>query len=464
MIAPLVLAWILVSCKVSKDTPVPDPGLPANYRNTIAADSNSIATLQWKSFLTNTDLQQLIDSAIARNYDMQLALQNIESAQLVVKQSRLGYLPSVNLQLSGGINRPSDNSLNGLSLSQFLGKTYVEDYTAGINVSWEADIWGKIKNQKSRALASYLQTNEAKKAIQTSLVSAIAKGYYNLLMLDAQVAIAKKNLLLNDSTLNIIKLQYKAGQVTSLAIQQAEGQRLVAAQLIPRLQMEISVQENALSILTGSTPAEIKRHSSINDIATIDVPAVGYPASLLQNRPDVRVRELQLTVANANVGITKANMYPTIGISATTGLNAFKASNWFSVPASLFGLASGSIAQPLFQRGQLKTNYELAKIDREKTVIQFRQSVLVALGEVSDALARVEKLKEEYAISSNRSSILQAAISNADQLFKNGMATYLEVITAQSNVLMGELELAVIKKQQLSATVELYTSLGGGWK
>lgn len=461
---PAMVALVLASCKVSKDIPVPDAELPANYRSIAAADSNSIATLQWKEFLPQQELQQLIDSAIARNYDLQLALQNINAAQLLVNQSRLGYLPTAGLQFSGGINRPSDNSLNGLSLSQFLGKSYVEDYTAAVNVSWEADIWGKIRNQKSRALASYLQTNEAKKAIQTSLVASIAKGYYNLLMLDAQVAIARKNLLLNDSTLNIIKLQYQAGQVTSLAIQQAEGQRLVAAQLIPRLQKEISLQENALSVLTGKNPAEIRRAVSINDLTTPQIPAVGYPASLLQNRPDVHLKELQLTIANANVGITKANMYPTLAISATTGLNAFKASNWFSVPASLFGVASGSIAQPLFQRAQLKTNFELAKIDREKTVIQFRQSVLTALGEVSDALARVSKLQEEYEISARRSAILQQATINADQLFKNGMANYLEVITAQSNVLAGELELAVIKQQQLSATVELYTALGGGWR
>jgi multidrug efflux system outer membrane protein len=250
----------LSACKISKDIAVSNVPLPETFRNAATTDTAGIASIEWKQFFTNSSLQQLIDSAIVNNYDMQSALKNIEAAQLIVKQSKLGYLPEARLQTTATLNRPSDNSLNGLSLSQFLGKSYVEDYTISASLSWEADIWGKIKNQKTKALAAYLQTGEAKKAVQTNLVSFIAKGYYNLLMLDAQVAIAKKNLLLNDSTLNIIQLQFNAGQVTALAVQQAAAQRLVAAQLIPQLEQEIVIQENALSVLAGVTPAAINRN------------------------------------------------------------------------------------------------------------------------------------------------------------------------------------------------------------
>jgi outer membrane protein, multidrug efflux system len=455
---------IVASCKVSKDIPATQLPLPVSYRGAVNADTTSIADIQWKSFFTDTHLQQLIDSAISNNYDMQVALKNIEAAQLVVKQSKLGYFPEANLQVGASINRPSDNSLNGLSLSQFLGKSYVEDYSASAVLSWEADIWGKIKNQKARALAEYLQTAEVKKAIQTNLVADVAKGYFNLLMLDAQLAIANKNSLLSDSTLRIIKLQYNAGQVTALAVQQAEAQRLVAVQLIPLLQQEIALQENALSILTAVTPASIERSTEIKNISFAQNISAGVPSTLISNRPDVKTNELALTVANANTGIAKAAMYPSLTITAAGGINAFKASNWFNIPASLFGTVAGGITQPLFQRKQLKTQYELAKVEREKTVIQFRQSVLNAVGEVSDALVKNEKLKEQEAIAATRVNTLQQAISNADLLFKNGMATYLEVITAQSNTLQGELDLAVLKKDQLNAVVELYRALGGGWK
>jgi outer membrane protein, multidrug efflux system len=460
-----ILTLIMVaSCKVSKDIPATQLPLPVSYRGAVNSDTTSIADIQWKSFFTDTHLQQLIDSAISNNYDMQVALKNIEAAQLVVKQSKLGYFPEANLQVGASINRPSDNSLNGLSLSQFLGKSYVEDYSASAVLSWEADIWGKIKNQKARALAEYLQTAEVKKAIQTNLVADVAKGYFNLLMLDAQLAIANKNSLLSDSTLRIIKLQYNAGQVTALAVQQAEAQRLVAVQLIPLLQQEIALQENALSILTAVTPASIERSTEIKNISFAQNISAGVPSTLISNRPDVKTNELALTVANANTGIAKAAMYPSLTITAAGGINAFKASNWFNIPASLFGTVAGGITQPLFQRKQLKTQYELAKVEREKTVIQFRQSVLNAVGEVSDALVKNEKLKEQEAVAATRVNTLQQAISNADLLFKNGMATYLEVITAQSNTLQGELDLAVLKKDQLNAVVELYRALGGGWK
>ncbi len=461
---PILTLLVLASCKLSKDISLLTATAPATFRNAENVDTASIATIQWKTFFTDAVLQNLIDSAIINNYDMQVAVKNIEAAQLIVKQTKLGYLPTANLQAGASINRPSDNSLNGLSLSQFLGKSYVEDYSVSLALSWEADIWGKIKNQKAKAVAGYLQTTEAKKAIQTNLVAYVAKGYYNLLMLDAQLLIANKNLLLNDSTLRIIKLQFNAGQVTALGVQQAEAQRLVAVQLIPLLQQNITIQENALSVLTAVAPAAIQRNSAISNIAFTNNLAAGVPSGLVSNRPDVKSYELALTIANANTGIAKANMYPSLSITATGGVNAFKASNWFNIPASLFGTVVGGITQPLFQRKQLKTQYELAKVDREKTVIQFRQSVLIAVGEVSDALVKTEKLKEQETIATTRVNTLQQAISNADLLFKNGMATYLEVITAQSNTLLGELELAALKKDQLNAVVELYRALGGGWK
>lgn len=459
-----LLILFFSACKVSKDISTPTDAAPAAFRNAVNTDTTSIAAIQWKNFFTDVNLQSLIDSTIANNYDMQTAVKNIEAAQLIVKQSKLGYLPTANLQATASVNRPSDNSLNGLSLSQFLGKSYVEDYTLSAVLSWEADIWGKIKNQKARALAEYLQTTEARKAIQTNLVADVAKGYFNLLMLDAQVAIAKKNLLLNDSTLNIIQLQYNAGEVTALAVQQATAQRLVAAELVPQLEQEIAIQENALSVLAAVPPAAILRSSDIKNIAVAQNMSTGVPSALISNRPDVKANELALSVANANTAIAKAALYPSLTITAAGGINAFKASNWFNIPASLFGAATGGITQPLFQRKQLKTQYELSKIHREKTVIQFRQSVLNAVDEVSDALVKNEKLKEQETIATERATALQQATGNANLLFKNGLATYLEVITAQGNVLQAELALAVLKKERLNAVVDLYRSLGGGWK
>lgn len=453
----------LGACKVSKDTATPKPELPGQFRNAAQGDTTNIASLPWKSFFADTTLQRLIDTAIVRNYDMQVALKNIQSAQLVLRQSKLGYWPDLTLNITGNYTRPSDNSLNGITASAFLHTKHIDDYNANVGLSWELPIWGKIRNQQSRALAEYLQTDEARKALQTNIVAGVSEGYYNLLMLDAQLSIARKNLALNDSTLRIIRLQYSAGEVTALGVQQAEAQELAAAELVPQLEQSILLQENALSILTGSLPGGITRSNTLDKAPVRDSLSAGVPAALVRRRPDVRNTELALTVANANVGITKASLYPSLVITAQGGLNTFTSSNWFNIPGSLFGVVGGGLTQPLFHRRQLKTQYEIAKVDRERSVIQFRQSVLVAVGEVSDALAKIDKLKAQQSVASRRVSTLQQAIANANMLFSNGMATYLEVITAQSNVLQSELELASIRKGQLSAEVELYRSLGGGW-
>lgn len=462
-----LLMVLIAGCKVSKDMVNPQVQLPENFRGldvSHAADTSSIAMVNWKKFFTDESLQNLIDSAINRNYDMQIAVKNLDEAALLFKQVKWNYVPTLNLNVIASSSRPSDNSLNGLSIAQYgIGKKHVEDYSANLALSWEADIWGKIRNQGKAAFATYLQREEARKAVQTSLVTAVSQGYYNLLMLDAQLAIAKKNVNLNDSTLRIIRLQYEAGQVTSLAIQQAEAQKLAAAQLVPLYEKNITIQENALSILTSALPDRIYRNASLDAMLLPGYLPTGLPSAIVSRRPDVKSAELALVVANSRVGISKAEMYPALQITGSGGVNSFKASNWFNVPASLFGVVAGGLVQPLLNHKQLKTEYQISKVDRDKTVLQFRQTVLTAVGEVSDALVSIEKLKSQQAIATSRVQSLHEATRNANLLFKNGMATYLEVITAQSNVLQSELELASIKRDELSAVADLYRSLGGGW-
>lgn len=461
---PLLLVLITGACKVSKDIAKPADAAPTQFRNSSSTDTVSIATLPYQDFFKEKAIRDLIDTALLNNYDMQIALKNIESAALLFRQSKLGNLPAVNLQVTANTNRPSDNSLNGLTISQFAGSTHVEDYTASLGLSWEADIWRKIASQRNAAGAAYLQSEEARKAIQTRLVANIAQGFYSLIMLDTQLDIAKKNLALNDSTLNIIKMQFDAGQVTSLAIEQAQAQQLIAAGLVPQLEQRINLQENALSILTGAFPKTIARIGKLNTLQIQEQTGTGFPSEMVSLRPDVKSAELELLKANARVGIAKASMYPSLTITATGGINSFKSSNWFNIPGSLFGIVAGGVAQPIFQRRQLKTQYDVAMVERERTVLQFRQSVLNAVGEVSDELIKVEKLKQQYAIADQRVTVVQRSLKNANLLFKSGMANYLEVINAQSNALQSELDLATIKTAQLNAAVELYRALGGGWR
>jgi len=464
VLTSIVMLLVLVSCRTGKAYQQPQLDLPEQFEGSSFADTSSLADIEWRQFFTDTTLQGLIERGIQYNQDLIIAIRRIEIASKELKQARALFFPSVDAQVVGQITRPSDNSLNGISIKNFLQKSHIENYQAGLMASWEPDIWGKIKGQKEVALHRYLQTYEGAKAVQTALVADIAQGYLNLLMLDKQLEIAKRNLLLNDSFVIATRLLMDAGLTNALAVQQAEAQKQSTALLIPQIEQSIRIQENVLQLLTGQNPGRINRNSQSAGLVIPDVIQTGLPAALVSRRPDVRVSELDLMIANAEVGVAQANMYPALNITAGGGLESFKASNWFNIPNSLFGLAAGAVAQPVFQKRALRTKYEVAKLGREQAVTRFRQSVLRAVTEVSNALVQLEKSKEQESIAKEQVNTLRSAVVNAQFLFRSDLANYLEVITAQTNTLQAELNLAAIQRQEGAALVELYRALGGGWK
>src|SRR5688572_9285575 len=220
----LLLIVFLSACRLGKEYQRPALELPEQFNAVSFSDTSSIADIEWKKFFTDSTLLGLIERGIAYNHDLLLAIKRIDIAQQRVIQSKALQLPQVDLLLAGQISRPSNNSLNGVSLKNFIGRNYVEYYSAGVNLSWEADIWGNIRAQKEIALTEYLRTTEAAKAVQTQLVADIAQGFFNLLMLDKQLDIAHKNLLLSDSFVLATRLLKEAGIANALAVQQAESQ------------------------------------------------------------------------------------------------------------------------------------------------------------------------------------------------------------------------------------------------
>lgn len=464
IILTFAIALGSVSCVSKLAYTEPDLPLPEKFQYTATADTASIANLEWKQFFSDPILQGLIEKGIKNNYDLQIALKQVASSQEKLKQAKYMQYPDVGFGVAAQISKPSKNSMNGQSLNLFLGQSHVEDYNAAFNLSWEADIWGKIKNQQEVSRMQYLQTYEGSKAIQTQVVAAIAQGYYNLLMLDKQLAIAKSNLELSSNTLMITKKMWESGDTTSLGVQQANAQKQATELLISQLEQNIAIQENALSILVGETPNKVNRTLEMSDTSLPQNIMAGLPAAMVSRRPDVRQQELVLLESNVMVGIAQANMYPSLKITANGGVNSFKFDNWFQIPASLFGSVLGGITQPIFQKRQLKTDFEVAKIQREKNVLAFRQSVLNAVGEVSDALVSNENLKVQEQKATEQTTTLKDGIKSAQLLYRGGSANYLEVITAQGNSLQAELNLASIKRQRLSSIVDLYRALGGGWK
>ena len=476
-ITVLLFTFVLSACKVGKKYERPELNLPENYRgaDSLALTDSSLAQIHWRDMFNDEDLVNLIDSALVNNYDMRIALKNMEIAERNLKINKLQYLPSVDLNL-GTVNKqfrsadfyssPSSKwyEEHGTQAPSSL-YTYQSQFASGVEFSWELDIWGKIANAGDILKSEWLDSKEARHAIQTKLIADVASGYFNLLGLDAQIEVAKRNLQLNDSTMRMIQLQFDAGEITALAMQQTESQRLLAASLIPKLENEIVIQENSLRTLLGEMPDAILRRKKLNDsiINFSEDLSLGAPLGIIRNRPDIKRAEYDLIAANARMNIKQAMRYPQLSLSGVFGLNSMLPKNWFNIPGALLGGVVGELTTPIFRNKKLKNDYEVAKIEREKSELALQRQVMEAVGEIASTLTTVKKQEEQLDLSEKRVKNSQLAVKNASLLFKSGYATYLEVITAQSNALNSDLDLVSLQQKQLNAFIKLYRALGGGW-
>lgn len=455
-----VATLVLASCSVRKEYTRADLAIPEKYNQQEKVTGDTIV-LPWKTFFRDPKLINLIEKALIKNNELHIALKNIEQLDLAYKQAKNTLMPT--LDFSAGANRSwaSKNSLNGSLNEQFTGNKYLDDFSATLRLSWEVDIWGKAKMQKESAAAEYFAQKENFNAIKSRIIVQVAQAYYNLISLDEQLKIAQKNIELSDKTLQMMKLQYTAGQINSLAIQQSEAQKKTAELLVPLAQQNISVQENALSILCGEYPAPVERSEHLINMMNENPLSSGVPAQLLSRRPDLKAAEYNVISFNAKTGLAKAAMYPNISLSPQVGVNSFKVNTWFDLPGSLTKTLAANLAMPLLQKRQLKTAYETTIIEQEKAVITFKQTLMTAVGEVSDAMAKSKGSDERLALLDERTKILEKGTNDALKLYKSGMATYLEVITAQNNKLQNDLEQTSVILEKLNAEIDLFRALGG---
>ncbi len=474
----ILVSLSIVSCNSLKNDyeyNVEVPDIYITNDSITETDSANIALIQWEDFFNDEQLIALIKQGIENNFDMRSALKNIEIAQLKANQAKLNWLPDVDATLGNmAYQYRSEDFYSNPSANWYAEKgteppknmyNYTMQNMSGISVSWEIDIWRKFKDQKQIALNDYLGTTEARKAIQTNLISQIAEGYYNLILLNAQLEVAQTNFELSKNTLDIIQLQYEAGQITALAKQQTKSQMLTAKALIPSLKQQIALQENQLNFLVGSFPKNIDISSKkLENYFYQDTLTEGVPLQLLQNRPDIRSAELDLLSANANAGITQKQKYPSLKIDLGGGVNSMLPENWFNIPGALFGSVIGGVTAPVFNKKKLKTAYEVALIERDKTEISLQQTVNKAINEVTDALVVIKTIDEQLEIAEEQVVNSSLAVRQSNLLFNSGFATYLEVINAQRSALENELNLNRIRKNKLTARIQLYKTLGGGWQ
>lgn len=450
---------LLASCKVGKDYERPSVETPKQFYNETASDTivNDLAQLGYVEFFKNEELTKLIDLALERNVDLQLAVKNIEQTRLLYTQSKMALLPELTMNVAA--NR-TESSKNSYLAANDAGRIN-DDFNANLNLSWEIDVWGKIRREKEAALATLMQTEEVKRAIQNRLVAEVATSYINLLMLDEQLKIAQEGIVLRENTYSLTKKMFEVGNETIIAMQQAEAQWLESKELLPQIEQEIALQESGLNLLLNNYPQAISRSVTIGDLDFITDLNTGVPADFLSNRPDVQIAEYALKAANAKVGAAQGQMYPSIVISAQGGFNSFEASNWFTAPASLFGMVAGGLTQPLFNQKKLKTAYEMAVVEREKAGIEFKNRVIVGFTDVHNALVKIDKISQKEEVMKKRVDILNTSLTNTKFMFEMDKASYLEVVNAQGLALQSSLNFAELKRDYLASLVDLYRALGG---
>lgn len=452
---------LLTSCVVGKKYSRTDLNAPEKYREEITVTGDTILH-PWKSYYKDPMLVGLIEKALVKNNEVLIAMKSMEQLDLTYKQAKLSLLPTLDFDAGASRSYQSKNSLNGSLSAQFTSKDYLDDYSANLRLSWEADIWGKAAMQKRDAKAGYFAQKENLSALKTRIIVQVAQSYYNLLGLDEQLKIAQKNIDLSNSTLSMMQMQYNSGLISSLALYQTEAQKKTAELLVPLAEANIAVQENALQILCGEYPDSITRSGNL-DVAELNVvlPS-GVPASLLSRRPDVKAAEYAVMSANAKTGLAKATMYPTLSLSPSIGINSFEFDTWFNFPGSVTKTIAANLVQPIFKKRQLRTAYEIAVLEQEKAVVQFKQSFITAVGEVSNAMSQLKNADKRMELATDKSVSLDKATNDANLLYKSGMATYLEVIVAQNSALQNDLDVVAIKLEKLNAAINLYRSLGGG--
>ncbi|UVD79340.1 efflux transporter outer membrane subunit [Myroides albus] len=457
----LIGSSLLTACKVGKNYERPTVEVPEQFSKETAQNTdtiaNKLAKVSWQEYFQNEELDFLIQTALERNADLQIAIKNIEQTRLLYTQSKLALLPELTANVAASRMESSKNSQLAASGADRVN----DDFNASLNLSWELDVWGKIRREKEAALASLLQTEEVKRAIENNLVSEVTTAYINLLMLDEQLKIAQEGVGLRESTYLLTKKMFEVGNETILAVQQAEAQWIESKELIPSIEQEIALQENGLNLLLNNYPQAIARTKTLKDLNFATDLNKGVPVDFLSNRPDIQIAEYQLKAMNAKVGAAQGQMYPSLTITAQGGLNSFEASDWFKTPASLFGMVAGGLVQPLFNQKKLRTAYQVAVVEREKAAIAFKNAVITGYTDVQNTLVKIDKLENKEALMNKRVEVLNTSLTNTKYMFEIDKASYLEVINAQSLALQANLNYAELKRNYLVSLVELYRAMGG---
>lgn len=473
-IAAIALSLVLASCKAPMATVIKDEvkeNIPQNFNKEEQQDANNNSgTTPWRQFFTDPNLVSLIETALKNNQELMITLQEIEIAKSGVLAKKGRLTPTVSAGIGAGVTKAGRYTSEGAgdaSTEIEPGKEMPDplgNFEGGLMANWEVDIWKKLKTEKESAVAHYLSTVEGKNFVLSNLIEEVADNYYDLLALDNQLDIIQQYIKLQQKALEISKIQKEAAAATELAVKKFQAELAKSKASEYTIRQSITEKENQINALLGRYPQPIVRakESFMSTIA----PTVytGIPSQLLANRPDIKQAELELKSSKLDVEAARKEFYPSLEISATLGLEAFKPSYLVKLPESIASSLAGELAGPLINKSAIKANFQTADARQIQALYEYDKTILNAYLDVANLMSKVKNIDQYYQLKSQETKALDESIDIANQLFRNSRADYLEVLLNQRDALDAKMELVEAKQKQLSTVVDIYKSLGGGWK
>ena len=424
-------------------------------------DPTSIGDLKWFEVFKDEELQKLIRQAMVRNYDLRTAGARINAARADLGLARSDQFPQFELSADLTTTR---TSRNGQLASSGQGGQKRSFGSVLLNLlTFELDVWGRLRNQTKAARADLRASEEDRNAVMTTVVGDVAAGYFSLLELDSELDIAKRTLATRQESLGLIRIRQEGGVATMLDVRQAEELVYQASETIPDIERAIEQTENQLNLLMGNNPGPITRGKSLVEQPTLPAVPSGLPSSLLERRPDIRAAEHALEAQRARVSAAKAAFFPRISLTGLLGFQSDQLSGLFTGPSGAWTLIP-QVTQPIFTAGRLKSNVKFAKAQQEMALVAYQQTIQNAFREVSDALVQYRKVKEIRV----QQELLVTTLRDRSQLaylrYTGGVDTLLNALDSDRDLFNAELNLAQTKRNELLSLVQLYKALGGGWQ
>ena len=458
----LLVSLVLSGCMVGPDYRRPDLAMPADWR-TGPAQPSSLADLAWWEVFNDPILQELIRSAFDANRDVQVAVARIFEGRAQLGVARAALFPQLGGGASYDYTRPySRNSFFVKSFGSGAAAPTGDDYQASVDLTFELDLWGRLRRATEAARAELLANEDNWRAVLTTLVADVARAYFDLLELDRELEIARRTLETREASLDLQRRRAAQGLATQLDVERADAEVAVASATVRDVERRTAQTENGLSVLLGRNPGPVRRGAALDAQRVPPEVPPGLPSALLERRPDIRQAEERLVAANARIGEAKAAYFPRISLTGMFGVESASLSDLFTGGSKVWQ-AGPTMTVPIFTAGRISGTVKAREAQQQQAVAQYLQAIQQAFREVEDSLVFHRAVREIRADRERRVAALRQALVLANLRYERGLATYLDVLDAQRQLFQAELELASIMRDQLTAVVQVYKALGGGW-